>query len=419
MHTTTMQSYFDQPQERIDQVAKVMLVLSLFWMPISTAATNVFMGLTLIAWFLSGGYRVRWEALRGNSFAWATAGLFLLICIGSLWSTGSREDILYQLHKNAKLLFMLPAITLLQEEKWRERGLIAFGTAMLLTLALSLLSIVWPLPFGRGIGAGPTGSHNVFRDYIAQNLMMSFFALVLVAKSRFDNKRSNRWVYGVLALLSVIDILFFVQGRTGYVSLAFNAIVFVVLSNGWRERIITAAMVGVIALLAVNYSTNFKARVDLAVQEYQAQDEKKLTSVGQRVEFAKKGWQLMAERPLFGFGTGSYKKEFCRVAETKEWCDAGNFHPHNQFLSFGVQLGALGLVAYLTFLFVCVKQALTLPPVQKIMGAGLVATLIADSLFHAPLFLISEAAFFILLFPVFMAIKPDLTSPPEHPVSVN
>lgn len=408
MNTMTMQTYFDQPQVRIDQAAKVLLVMSLFWMPISTAATNVFMGLTLIAWLLSGGFRARWESLRGNWFAYATVGLFLMMCVGSLWSTGSREDILFQLHKYAKLLFMLPAITLMQDEKWRQRGLAAFGLAMLLTLALSLISVVWPLSFVRGTAGGPSENHFVFRDHIAQNLMMSFFALLAATKWLFDNAISKRPLWLVLAILSVIDILFFVHGRTGYVSLAFNAAVFVIFLPVKRLRIISALVMILIALLAIQYSNNFKSRINLAVTEYQAQDEKKLTSVGQRMEFLKKGMQLIQERPLFGFGTGAYHKEFCRVADTQEWCLAGGFHPHNQFLAFGVQLGIAGILAYLGYLAICVWQALKTSPENRVLGIGLVATLVADSIFHAPLFLIAEAAFFMLLFPIFMATKSSI-----------
>ncbi len=399
------QLFMDTPRPRIEIAAKTLLVISLFVMPISTAATNVFMALTLIAWLVAGRYRARWTALRNNSFAWATAGLILMTCVGSLWSTGSQEDILYYLHKYAKLLFMLPAITLMQEEKWRERGLMAFSAAMMLTLALSLMSVVRPLAF---IGIAPeeeSNNHYVFRDYIAQNLMMSFFAIMLAVKCQFDSARHKRIAYGLLALLSTIDILFFVQGRTGYVSLALNAIVFVVFLNGWQRRLVATGLVGFLVLLTMTYSATFKTRVDAAVKEYETQDENKLTSVGQRLEFAKKGFQLMTERPLLGFGTGALRKEFCRVANIKEWCLAGNFHPHNQFVAFGVQLGAVGILGYLSFLIVYIMRALSLAPTQKIMGIGLAATLIADSFFHAPLFLISEAAFFMLLLPIFMAVN--------------
>jgi membrane-bound acyltransferase YfiQ involved in biofilm formation len=49
-----------------------------------------------------------------------------------------------------------------------------------------------------------------------------------------------------------------------------------------------------------------------------------------------------------------------------------------------------------------VLQALRFTGEQKILAIGLIATLFADSLFHAPLFLISEAAFFILMLSILM-----------------
>ncbi len=404
MSAIAIRSFIDQPQEKIDQAAKVMLVLSLFWMPISTAATNVFMGLTLIAWLLSGGFRARWDALRGNLFAYATLALFLMMCGGSLWSTGTREDILFQLHKYAKLLFMLPAITLMQEEKWRNRGLAAFGIAMLITLTLSLTSVVWPLSIVKGTADGTSNNHYVFRDYIAQNLMMSFFALVVATKWQFESVKARQIIWLAFALLSLIDILFFVQGRTGYVSLAFNAAIFIVFLSSARQRIMALLICVMLTLLAFQHSSHLKSRINSAITEYQEQDEKKLSSVGQRLEFMKKGAYLIQERPVFGFGTGSYQKEFCRVADTREWCIAGGFHPHNQFIAFGVQLGLVGILAYLMYLGIAVWQALKLENGSRILGVGIIATLLADSIFHAPLFLVAEAAFFILILPLFMAI---------------
>lgn len=318
MNTMTMRSYFDQPQEQIDQAAKVLLLLSLFWMPISTAATNVFMGLTLIAWLLSGGFRARCAALCGNWFAYATVALFAMMCVGSLWSTGSRDDILYQLHKYAKLLFMLPAITLMQDSKWRRHGLMAFGAAMLLTLALSLASVIWPLPFVRGTAGGPSDNHFVFRDHIAQNLIMSFFALVLLVKGYYATIRGKKLALISLGLLSIVDILFLVHGRTGYVSLALNTLVFIVFMGTLRQRIVVVLISSLIAITAFMFSATFNSRLDQAMTEYKEQDEKKLSSIGQRVEFIKKGAQLIQERPVLGFGTGSYQKEFCRVADTRE-----------------------------------------------------------------------------------------------------
>lgn len=395
-------SYLTSPNPSIDRGAKFLLLAAVFCMPISTAATNIFMGLTLLAWLISGGFHERFVSLRSNWFAVGTVGLFLMICAGSFHSTGETEDILFQIHKYAKLLFMLPAITLMKDDEWRHRALLAFSTAMLITLALSLISVVWPLSIVRGTAGGASDNHFVFRDHIAQNLMMSFFALVLAVKGRFARTSSKKMLYLILAALCIIDILFFVAGRTGYVSLVLNALVFLFFLGSVKQRGGALLVCILIGILTVQFSNTFKSRINLAITEFQNQDKKDLSSVGQRIEFIKKGAQLIAERPVIGFGTGSYKKEFCRVADTDEWCFAGGFHPHNQFIAFGVQLGAVGIIGYLLYMLAGVLQALRFTGEQKILAIGLIATLFADSLFHAPLFLISEAAFFILMLSILM-----------------
>lgn len=103
--------------------------------------------------------------------------------------------------------------------------MIAFGSAMLLTLALSLITVVWPLSFIPSTANGPTTNHFVFKDHIAQNLMMSFFALLLAVSVLFAKDLTKKFVLFSLAILAVVDILFFVAGRTGFISLALNSFV--------------------------------------------------------------------------------------------------------------------------------------------------------------------------------------------------
>lgn len=382
---------------RIQHIARVLLVMTVFSMPISTAATNVLMALTLLFWLAAGGHREQFEALKDNWVVRATVALFVLICVGSLYSTGPFKDIAFQIQKYARLLFIVPAMGLLLEEKWRDRAMAAFIAAMGLTLVLSLLSVVWPLPFVKGTAGGPSTNHYVFKDHIAQNLIMSFFALVMLVKGQAETRRRWRIAYFVAGLLAAIDILFFVQGRTGYLSLALNVLVFIVFMAKGRQRWMWLAASALVAILAFSLSSNMRSRIELAVQEYKASDRKELSSVGQRLEFTRISIELIKERPLFGFGTGSYATEFCRVAESKEWCEAGKFHPHNQFTSFGVQLGIIGIFFYITFMVAIAKKSAELPPESKAIGMGVLATLISDSLTHAPLFLVTEAQFFVLM----------------------
>ena len=409
MRLRPIQFMVGEPIPVIDRMAKSFLIGAIFFMPISTALANLLMGITLLAWLAAGGYVVLLRALDKNWFAYATAGLFVVILYGATYSSGAQGEILFQIRKYAKLLFILPALSLMQEERWRRRGLMAFCAAMSLTLVFSLVSVIFS--YFELNNFGLRSNHFVFKDHIAQNLMMSFFVLIFAVKGRFESANHKKYLFYLIALISAIDILFFVHGRTGYVSLVFNAVIFLIFLDDVKKVAWTLVLFLVVALLTIEFSSGFKNRLDQAVSEYQARERKELTSVGQRLEYIEKGLLLIAERPLQGFGTGSYRKEFCRVAESAEWCAVGGAHPHNQFIAFGIQLGLLGVFSYLLFLAACIKQAINATPPNRILGLGLVATLVTDSMFHAPLFLVSEAAFFMLLLSVFMVTPVSVPNP--------
>lgn len=403
--TTLLNWHIAAPIKSLDTAAKVFLVCSIFFMPLGTAPTHVFMGLSLLAWLMAGGYKERFQSLSGNYFAWSALALYALLCIGVFYSTGEVAEMQYQLIKYAKLLFMLIAISLLQDKKWRDWATNAFVLAMLITLALSLISVMTPLSVVKGTAGGPSDNHFVFKDHIAQNLIMSFFALLILVKSQAQATRYRQFIYLFVAALAVIDILFFVQGRTGYISLAANIAIFIIYFTSSKRRWLWIGF-ALIAGIALFYSShNFSSRMELAVTEFKQQDKKELSSVGQRVEFFKKSVELIKERPVFGWGTGSYAKEFCRVATSEEWCQAGKFHPHNQFMAFGVQLGLLGIVMYGLFLCSATKMASQFQLPEKVLGLSLIATLIVDSVLHAPLFLVTEAQFFTLLLALMMSTQ--------------
>ena len=374
-------------------------------MPLSTSATNIFMALTLITWLVSGGFKERYKNLIGNKLALSAVSLYILICIGGLYAEVDTADIQFQLLKYSRLLFLAMAITLLQEEKWRDWGLYAFLISMLITLSLSLVSVVIPLEFVKGIANGTLDNHYVFKDHIAQNLMMSFFSLITLVKSRSQPVKLHSYIYLALAFASIIDIIFFVQGRTGIVSLVVNIFIFALFFTTPKNRKFWFSGILILGIILFFSSNNLQSRVELAISELKQHEKKELTSVGQRIEFLEKSIELIKERPLMGWGTGSYSKEFCRIAISEEWCQAGKFHPHNQFMAFGVQLGLLGILMYLVFLFSATKLVTRLTREEKVIGLGLISTLIIDSFLHAPLFLATETQFFILMLTIISAKK--------------
>jgi O-antigen ligase len=385
--------YIEKPNLTLDNFAKVMFVLGIFFTPLGTAPTNIFLALTAFIWLISGGYKERFKDQWINIFAWATLALLLFIYIAGIYSSAESNEVIFQYKKYAKLFFIFIGISLFKDRKWREIGLNLFSVSMLITLLLSVGSVFLSIPIVKGGG----GNYFVFKDHIVQNLMMSFFVLLMLIKSRYEFKSYLKIAYLSVAIVAVVDIIFLVQGRTGYISLMVVLIIFSLFFiplKKWWLCLVSA----ILFLLASFYlSDNFSDRLKLTVAEYKNQDSNELTSVGQRLEFFKKSVVLIKERPLFGWGTGAYGKEFCRVAISPEWCEAGKAHPHNQFLAFGVQLGLFGLFLYILFLSSAVQLARKLDKPENVMLTGLVGILVVDSVFHAPLFLVAEAQFFILM----------------------
>lgn len=386
-----------------EQCAKYLLVCSIFFMPLGTVPTNSLIALTFISWLLAGNFYERLRFLKTSYFGLSILALFSLIFIGVSYSNSPVEDINIQIIKYLKLLFIIVAMSLLNEEKWRKRALNAFSLSMLTILVLSIFSAVIHFMNLNINSFGSPGNYYVFKDHISQNLMMSFFALLMLIKSTQQEKIFKKIGFQILFILAAIDVFFLVQGRTGYISMAINIFIAVFYLVPKERRWIFLIGIFISGLIIFQVKNNFSDRIKLAVTEFEHQDSKELTSIGQRIEFTKKSILLIKERPIFGWGTGSYPTQFCRVAISEEWCQAGKFHPHNQFLAFGVQLGLVGILTYLIFLGSIIKTTLTFQKNEKMLNLGIIGALITDSILHAPLFLVTEAHFFTLTLAVCMS----------------
>lgn len=83
-----------------------------------------------------------------------------------------------------------------------------------------------------------------------------------------------------------------------------------------------------------------------------------------RVETAKAGWKMMFAHPLLGVGIGGFGHEYARIAQYSEDIDLvksrygdRGLSAHNVYVEVGGQLGILGLMIYLSIVFVAYKDA--------------------------------------------------------------
>lgn len=383
-------------QPRLLQAAQWTLVAAFLFFPVVFALGNVVIVLAFVLSLAAGGYRERWQLVRGMPVVWWALGLYAVILAGGLYSPAPLADITLHLSKYAKLLLIPVLLPLLVQDAWRRRCLNAFLAGMGFILVSVYASVFWQLPWSVTQNQGWGGDHTVVGDYITQGVMMTFFATAAVARGRAA-VGWQRWAWWVCAALAAVAVTQLSKGRTGYLLLCVAAVIYVFLAlQGLRRWVVLCSLAGAMAL-ALLTSQLVHDRIALGLNEAAASDSMETNSIGGRVNFWKHTWQLVQQKPLQGWGTGSYHTVWCQQVTQEGWCGFGGWHPHNQYLFFWMENGVLGLALFLLLV--------SAPACASARAAGRDRPLLwaftlifaVDSLINSPLFSGRESHFFVLL----------------------
>ena len=355
------------PHVFLRTAAAFSLIAAYFSIPWTLAGANITLLCLVLAWVLGGAWRQRWGVARDNAVTFPLLALYGLILLGALYTTAPWRVVLDHWLKYDKLLLMVIAISLLaQDEKTRERCWTAFTIAALFTLASSYLSIWWRLPWSRAQTLGWGGDHSVFKDYITQSVLM---VLLMLRGLYLALRAPGTWQRAAWVAVAVLAVgLALVPGRRWWVALGLVAVV-----------------LGVAVLL----SPTIVPRVALGLKEL-GQVPETTTSIGPRLYFLHYGLELFSQKPWLGWGTGAYHGEFCRIATTPEWCAAGSFHPHNQFLFFMIEHGLPGLVAFAGVFVSALWQARGMERLDRAVAIAFVGVAGVGSLTHSGIWLANE-----------------------------
>ena len=115
------------------------------------------------------------------------------------------------------------------------------------------------------------------------------------------------------------------------------------------------------------------------------------SSMGRRYMYWRYSLKQIAEKPLMVHVTGSFAKEYQRVASSEIFVTK---NPHNEYFLISIQLGFFGLLIYLGFLASQYYYVKKLPDKEKWLGQGILLSLIVTSLFNSPLFDNAEGHWF-------------------------
>ena len=377
-----------------------------FTLPISTAADNILLALLLLCWLVSGNWRARYEIVRANPVAIAALAYLAMMVLGLAWSPDPWHDGLTYLKKYSDLLLIPILVTVFTDPADRRRGLLALALAIALTLLMSLALSTGALPTG-GTITGDATNPTVFKKYLTQNILMAFGFVLFAELARIAATPRLRMLWAGLAVLAVFDVLFLVQGRTGYLVLAALAILFLFNRFRWRGVFAALLLVGVGFVSAYEFSPSFHQRITGGMGEANRfhPGESGEGGVGLRLEFYHNTLAIIRDHPVLGVGTGGFVHAYAEKIEGAGTTATRN--PHNQYLMTAAEVGLVGL-ALLMFLFAqqwrCAARLKD--EHSRTLARALVLTIMVGSLFNSLLIDHVESLLFAWLSGLLFAALP-------------
>jgi O-antigen ligase len=347
--------------------------------PISTAGQNISMGAMLLCGLLTivSGRKLLDYIKMPFSIAALALGFAFVLSIA--WTSASSTEAWAFILKLRNYFFIPVFLFFFSNEKHRKGFLISFSSMVMLSVILSCLSAWIDYP----IYKAKIGDWAVFRDHITHNLFASLLGAGLfcglVMKQWTDHKKYFAMIG--LGLISY-NIFFVVPGRTGQL-VFLGMLATILLVWNWRKGLLLGS-IGILIMGSVllNYSSVVKHGFEQAHDETLAyiQGSTDHTSMGLRLEFYKNSLQLIQEQPFFGHGVASYSQEYKRLTTTNHSFVPESSNPHNNYLWFGVELGAMGILTLLGLVVGAAWQARSLRPLWRANFFALLACMEISSL---------------------------------------
>lgn len=403
-------------RQRLLAVGRWSVLACLFALPFygyNKPLINLSLALALLCSLCAPRLRARWAVARRQPAALGAAAVFALFALGALHAppaSGAGDA----LRSYVTLLYPLLVATLLDDDKWRLRGLIAFGIATAIFLLLSWLQFFGLVPLAQFALENESMRYTVTGDYTQRGvgfMILAALAAAFAPTAPTPGRRRALWALAALALLNVAVVL---QSRTTYLIAAP-----LLLYGGWRLlrarrhgwrgvalALLALALVGA----ALGFSPRMQQRLAASqgeIARYAGQGEP--TSMGVRLELWKRSAPIIEAAPWFGHGLGQWRLEYRRQA-SDAGLDAGFLmgHPHQEALLILSEEGMVGLAVFAALLVGLARHIRRLAPAPRDFYNCLLIIYLTAGLANCLLVVFSHRHLFLMLLACLpLAAKPS------------
>lgn len=388
--------------EQIDTIARLLVCVGLFCLPLSATLKALIVIAAVLALF---GNQVRqnfhWVwTYKMNYFAIALLVWFIIAAYFN-GNSGAELHYLFKHGRNFLLPFLL--VPLFVEASWRRAVLNALIiTAVVITIG-EYLEIFGVIDFETRLG-------RTLDSYllVPWSIYVAFTVFVL-ANRILDESRNRIWNIGIFVYL--LFFLFFTNvERTGMLIAASLFFLMLIQRLSWRGRLFGVLSVPILLGAFYFSSPVMQQRANEAISDAQNYMQGyKLSSVGLRLHFIKESLSLIEQKPWFGYGTASYRNVLkTKYSDLKQNIQAPDYiltDPHSIYLHITLKAGVISLILLLGWIITQIFDAMKLPVLERRLAIGLILTLIISGNFENSLAHTRMFTWYVALLSVLFAAK--------------
>jgi O-antigen ligase len=344
--------------------------------PVSVAATSVFVTAAILTGLAAGLYTRHWRALLTHPAVWFGLLLFAWLALSMTYTAAPVEEAWRLLKKYRELLLIPLLMPLLLEPRIRRWVVRGFVAAMLVTLVLSYVEAFRQLLEYGHLEKDP----EVFKHRITQSILLAFTAYWAWLQAERYPAQRGFWLT-VVGLIAV-NVFVMMSGRSGQVVFLTLATLALYQRFRWKGVLMAGALGGALLGSAYGLSDLFRDRVLETLNgltSFEAREFKTSTAV--RISYYPNSLALIGQRPLLGHGVGSigpvYREQ---VAGTPF---PATMNPHNEFLAVGIQAGIPAMLMLVAWFASHWRQGRRLPPERWRLMQGVLVTMVVGCLFNS------------------------------------
>ncbi len=334
------------------QIISYLFVLLAFSIPISKALTSISLVLLFLVWCIEGQWEKKYLIIKQNVLIRVIFLLILLSFISTLWSPSFHYALSFNFRKYWYFL-IFPVILTSFDIKYAKYVINGFLSGMFISEMISygIYFGLWSVNHKLPSDPSPFMDHTAYSTYLA-------VTLILIAV-KFYQSSSNKWkIFYSLYFLTAMSNLFINGGRTGQVGFIVTVVVLAIIYFKSLKSIFLAFAFLIVTLIgAYSISPNFHNRADQLRSDVDAGYYQKdyNGSLSRRYALWRIGTDIFLTHPLLGVGIKGdmqLRNVYCtRYGFPKDFFK-GYLDYHNTFVQYAVQLGILGLIAFIAILYI-------------------------------------------------------------------